>query len=140
MPAHSRSKNGVASLAYVAGIHVLLAIHTTRSRRVAVEQLNRDAFGCAQEGDARARPHRGGLAGELDALGLELGHDRVDAAHREAEMIEALIGRDRGRVDAVAGRHRRAEHIRAAELEVDARLALLHGAAPPGTENPLKPL
>jgi hypothetical protein len=24
MPAHSRSKNGVASLAYVAGIHVLL--------------------------------------------------------------------------------------------------------------------
>jgi hypothetical protein len=25
MPAHSRSKNGVASLAYVAGIHVLTA-------------------------------------------------------------------------------------------------------------------
>jgi hypothetical protein len=25
MPAHSRSKNGVASLAYVAGIHVFLA-------------------------------------------------------------------------------------------------------------------
>jgi hypothetical protein len=25
MPAHSRSKNGVASLAYVAGIHVLNA-------------------------------------------------------------------------------------------------------------------
>jgi hypothetical protein len=25
MPAHSRSKNGVASLAYVAGIHVLAA-------------------------------------------------------------------------------------------------------------------
>jgi hypothetical protein len=24
MPAHSRSKNGVASLAYVAGIHVLI--------------------------------------------------------------------------------------------------------------------
>jgi hypothetical protein len=24
MPAHSRSKNGVASLAYVAGIHVLM--------------------------------------------------------------------------------------------------------------------
>ena len=27
MPAHSRSKNGVASLAYVAGIHVLRRIH-----------------------------------------------------------------------------------------------------------------
>jgi hypothetical protein len=25
MPAHSRSKNGVASLAFVAGIHVLIA-------------------------------------------------------------------------------------------------------------------
>jgi hypothetical protein len=25
MPAHSRSKNGVASLAYVAGIHVLIS-------------------------------------------------------------------------------------------------------------------
>jgi len=25
MPAHSRSKNGVASLAYVAGIHILIA-------------------------------------------------------------------------------------------------------------------
>src|SRR3954470_6638330 len=47
------------------------------SRNVAVEQLDRDAFGRAQEGDARARPHRRGLAGEFDALGLELGHDRV---------------------------------------------------------------
>jgi hypothetical protein len=27
MPAHSRSKNGVASLAYVAGIHVLESAH-----------------------------------------------------------------------------------------------------------------
>jgi len=26
MPAHSRSKNGVASLAYVAGIHVLATV------------------------------------------------------------------------------------------------------------------
>jgi hypothetical protein len=28
MPAHSRSKNGVASLAYVAGIHALLALNS----------------------------------------------------------------------------------------------------------------
>jgi hypothetical protein len=27
MPAHSRSKNGVASLAYIAGIHVLMPRH-----------------------------------------------------------------------------------------------------------------
>ncbi len=29
MPAHSRSKNGVASLAYVAGIHVFLTEYQT---------------------------------------------------------------------------------------------------------------
>jgi hypothetical protein len=29
MPAHSRSKNGVASLAYVAGIHVFLGAQQT---------------------------------------------------------------------------------------------------------------
>ena len=31
MPAHSRSKNGVASLAYVAGIHVLAAERKTKT-------------------------------------------------------------------------------------------------------------
>jgi hypothetical protein len=30
MPAHSRSKNGVASLAYVAGIHVFLGAQQTK--------------------------------------------------------------------------------------------------------------
>ena len=58
--------------------------------------------GRAQERDARARPHRGRLARELDALRLEVGDDRVDAADRQPEMIEALIGRDRRRIDAVA--------------------------------------
>ena len=37
-------------------------------------------------------------------LPLEVGRDRVDAAHRQPEMVEALIGRRRRRVDAVAGR------------------------------------
>jgi hypothetical protein len=31
MPAHSRSKNGVASLAYVAGIHVLMHEQKTKA-------------------------------------------------------------------------------------------------------------
>jgi hypothetical protein len=31
MPAHSRSKNGVASLAYVAGIHVLAAVQENKA-------------------------------------------------------------------------------------------------------------
>ena len=57
MPAHSRSKNGVASLAYVAGIRVVPALreqgvdgrdkpgHDERiSRNGAVEQLDRDAL------------------------------------------------------------------------------------------------
>ena len=30
MPAHSRSKNGVASLAYVVGIHVLAEAHKVK--------------------------------------------------------------------------------------------------------------
>jgi hypothetical protein len=30
MPAHSRSQNGVASLAYVAGIHVLIANYNSK--------------------------------------------------------------------------------------------------------------
>jgi len=38
MPAHSRSKNGVASLAYVAGIHVLMTI-----RSKGVDGQNRSA-------------------------------------------------------------------------------------------------
>jgi hypothetical protein len=31
MPAHSRSKDGVASLAYVAGIHVLAAVQENKA-------------------------------------------------------------------------------------------------------------
>ena len=77
------------------------------------------------------------VTGELGALGLELDDDRVDAAHRQPEMIEALIGRGRSRVDAVAGGNRRNEDIGAAELEVDARLALLHGAHDLGAEHAL---
>ena len=52
-----------------------------------------------------------GSLGELDALGLELGRDGVDAADRQPEMVEALIGRGRRRVDAVARRHRRDEDL-----------------------------
>src|SRR5262252_9047749 len=83
---------------------------------VAVEQLDRDAFGCAQEGNAHARPHRCRLAREHGALRLELGDHGVDSAHAETEMIEALVGRGRRGVDAVARRDRRNEDVAAAEL------------------------
>src|SRR6516225_2261772 len=126
-----------------------LVVHGSSSARVrrlvgsggvAIEQLDRHALGRAQEGDAHPGPHRGGVAGELDALGLELGDHRVDAADREAEVIEALVGRDRRRIDAIAGRDRRDEDVGAAELEVDARLALLHGADHLGAEHAFIPL
>src|ERR1700682_5511912 len=94
---------------------------------VALQKLDRNALRSADEADAHARPDRGWLARELDALGLDLGGDRVDVLYRQAEVIEALIGRYRRRVDAVAGGDRRDEHVGAAELDVDA----------PGTANDL---
>src|SRR5579862_2579526 len=107
---------------------------------VAIEQLDRHAFGPADEADARAGPHRGRLAGELDALGLQIGGDGVDAAHRKPEMIEAAIRRRRRGIDAVTGFDRGDEDVGAAELEIDARLALLHGADHLGAELLLEPL
>src|SRR5262249_12561815 len=50
-------------------------------------------------------------------------------------MIEALIGRDGRRVDAAVGRDRRDEDVGPAELQIDARLALLRGADHLGTEH-----
>src|SRR6266403_3688526 len=86
---------------------------------VALEQLDRDALRPADETDADARPNGRRLLGELDALGLDLGGHRVDVFYRQPELIEPLIGRLRRRVDAVAGRNRRDEHVGAAELDVD---------------------
>src|ERR1700744_2095285 len=86
----------------------------------ALEQFDRDPLRSADEADADARADSGGLLGELDALGLDLGGDRVDVLYGEPEMIEALVGRHRRGVDAIARRDPRAEHIGAAELDVDA--------------------
>src|SRR3954466_10607029 len=72
---------------------LLTSALTAGSGRIAIEQLDRDALGGAQEGNAHAGANRGGLAAELGALGLELGDDRIDAAHQQTEMIQALIGR-----------------------------------------------
>src|SRR5262249_47953255 len=94
----------------------------------------------AEEADAHARPNRGRLFGEHDALGLELGGHRVDAADREPEMIKALAGCGRSRIDAVARLDRREEDVGAAELEIDARLALLHRADQLRTKHALEPL
>src|SRR3954470_16422765 len=87
---------------------------------VALEELDRNALRPADEADAHAGPDGGRLFRELDALGLDLGGDRVDVFHGQAEMVETLIGRHRRGVDAVAGGNRRDEYIGAAELDVDA--------------------
>src|SRR3954453_13899825 len=55
-------------------------------------------------------------------------------------MVEALIGRGGCGIDAVAGCDWRDEDVGAAELEVDARLALLHAADDLSAENALEPL
>src|SRR6476646_9503639 len=86
---------------------------------VALEQLDRDALRAADEADPDSRPNGRRLLRELDALGLDLGGHRVDVFYRQPEMIEPLIGRLRRRVNAVAGRNRRDEHVGAAELDVD---------------------
>src|SRR5262245_43589674 len=101
---------------------------TGMSRCVTVEKLDRNALRAAQEGYPHARAHRGRLPRKLGAFRLELRHHRVDAADTEPEMIEPLVRRIRRRIDPVAWRHRRNEDIRAAELEIDAGLSLLHAA------------
>ncbi len=114
--------------------------HRPRSGGRALEQLDRHAFGRTDEADANARPHGGRLLGELNALGLEVGGDRVDAGDREAEVVEPAIGRGRRWIDAVAGLHRCDEDVGAAELQVDARRPLLHGADHLGAEHAFVPL
>jgi hypothetical protein len=55
-------------------------------------------------------------------------------------MIEPLVRRDRGRIDAIARLDRRDENVGAAQLEVNARFALLHAADHLGAEHALVPL
>ena len=55
-------------------------------------------------------------------------------------MIEAAVGRGRGGVGAVVRRHRSDKDIGAPDLQVDARLALLHGAQDLGAQRFLEPL
>src|SRR5438094_9507621 len=93
----------------------------------ALEQLDRNALRPTDEADAHAGPDGGRLLRELDALGPDLGGDRVDVFHGQAEMVETLIGRHRRGVDAVAGGDRRDEYVGAAKLDVD----------PPGTTDDL---
>src|SRR3954451_24340531 len=86
---------------------------------VALEQLDGDAFGAADEADAHAGADRGRFAREGDALGLDLGGDGVDVLHRETEMVEALMRVRRRRVDRIVPLEWRNEDPCAAEIHVD---------------------
>src|SRR6185437_13280332 len=108
--------------------------------RVAIQQLDRNALRPAQEAYLDTRPRRIRLLGELDTLLLEIGGDDVDIADRQPEMIEPLIRSSRRSIHAVAGLDLRGEDIGAAELDVDTRLAGLHGAHDLRAEHALEPL
>src|SRR6516164_5460495 len=108
--------------------------------RIAVEKLDRNALRSPQETDANTGANGRRLACEFDALSFELGGDRIDAAYRKTEMIQAPIRGDRRGVDALAGGDRSDKDIAAAKLEVDTRFALLHAANHFGAEHRLEPL
>src|SRR3569833_321565 len=108
--------------------------------RVSLEKLDRNALRAAQEADLDAGPRHVRLGREFDALRLQRGDHGVEVLHEQPEMVEALIGRHRRDVDAVASLDRSDEDIAAAELHVDARLALLRRADHLGAEHALEPL
>src|SRR4029079_7828085 len=108
--------------------------------RIAVEQLNRDALRSAQKADLYAGPRRMRLLGKLDTLLPEIGRDCIDARNRKTEMVEALIRRDRCRIDTVTGIDLGQEDHGAAEPDVHARLALLRPAGHLGAEHAFEPL
>jgi hypothetical protein len=77
MPAHSRSKNGVASLAYVAGIHVFAACVKPKTWMAGTSP----AMTAAYARSALLEPHAGLIAvGEYDAGFFQRVPDDVDGA------------------------------------------------------------
>ena len=62
---------------------------------VALQQLDRNALWAANEADAHAGPDGGRRLGEFDALGLDLGSNRVDVLYSQSEVVEPLIGRQK---------------------------------------------
>src|SRR4026209_2663991 len=80
------------------------------------------------------------LLGEIDTLLPEIGRDCINARNRKAEMVEALIRRDRRRIDAVTGIDLGQEDHGAPEPDVHARLSLLRRTDHLGAKHALEPL
>src|SRR5690349_2160468 len=108
--------------------------------RIAVEQLDGNSLRAPQKADLDPGPRRMRFLREFDAFFFQVGGDGVDSRYRKTEVIEALIGRYRRRIDAIAWADRRDEDLRPAELDVDTRLALLHRTDELRAEHPLEPL
>src|SRR5262245_59248963 len=91
--------------------------------RRTLQQLDRDAFGSGEEGDARSGPDRHRFTREDRALGFEVGADGVDVFDLQPEMIEALVGMRRPCAGLRIAADVKDEDVGAAEFQVDARLA-----------------
>ena len=86
-------------------------------------------------------PGRGTCGSEVNSTPLAFSSAAAASMFftEQAEMVEALIGRDRGSVDAVSGLDLGDEDLGAAELQIDARLALRHRPNHLGAEHALEP-
>src|SRR5215471_3351245 len=82
------TSNFFSCIAHVSLFREMWCLPPIRSSHHAIEKLNGNSLGRAQERDAHSRTHRGWLFGELDALCFKFGHDRVYAAHTQPEMVE----------------------------------------------------
>src|SRR5262245_48962001 len=107
-----------------------------RHRR-SLQQLDGDALGSAEKGDARSRANGLRTAGKGGALGLEFGAGCIDVGHLQSEVIETLVGMAGTRHGPGVLADVQDEDIGAAEFEVDARLALRQAADHFGPEHAL---
>src|SRR5262249_60844844 len=73
--------------------HALVPRIAARSRifLVALQKLDRNALRATDEADPHPGPDCRRLLGELDALGLDLGGNRVEVLHRHPQLIDASM-------------------------------------------------
>src|SRR5437773_208999 len=103
----------------------------------ALEELDRDALGSGQEGDAGAGSNGFRAPREDNSLGLQVRAHRIDVLDLESEVVEALVGMRRPGARLWILAHVQNKDVGASQLQIDAWLALLHAADHLGTEHSL---
>ena len=100
MPAHSRSKNGVASLAYVAGIHVLSAASSIAKTWMAGTSpaMTSAPFNLSSSGSGKAPKRAAAVGSAIPAEGDLVEHARAELFRRTGDgfAAERAIKLDRG--------------------------------------------